>query len=395
MNSKTKNIIVLIAIISILVISSIAIVTKSSNQYNQYIYNYTGNIIETIHEKYPEIEEDIIKNILSDNIKSNNETIKKYGIDEQTIKWTETGAEIKQELLTKLIFIWIIAILVIILMIILNNKKHKRELNMLDEYCKKVIQGIETVKLEEQKEGMYSIVANDIYDMTILLKQKNDELVKNNQNIEKLIADISHQLKTPLTSLNMINDLLYTDLPEEKKKEFLDNMQKELEKIYWLINTLLNIAKLDSKTLILEKEKVKLHEIIEEIKKDFETMCEIRNSKIDIKVDPNTKIYCDKKWTKEALENIIKNALEHGSKNIKITSEQNHIYTQIIIKDDGEGIDKQDLPHIFERFYKSKNSKENSLGLGLAFAKSIIYNQDGDIKVKSKIGEGTSFIIKL
>ena len=136
-------------------------------------------------------------------------------------------------------------------------------------------------------------------------------------------------------------------------------------------------------------------EMLKEIQNNFKAMCEAYNANITVKADKYCNIYCDKKWTEEAISNIIKNAIEHGSKNINITSEENRIFTQIEISDDGEGISEKDINHIFDRFYKSENSKEESLGLGLAFCKSIINNQDGEIKVKSEKNVGTKFIIKL
>lgn len=105
-------------------------------------------------------------------------------------------------------------------------------------------------------------------------------------------------------------------------------------------------------------------------------------------------VFCDRKWTREAVNNIVKNAIEHGAKQVKLCWESNVLYTKLTIADDGEGIDREELPHIFERFYRTKNSKEDSLGLGLAFAKSIILHQDGEIKVQSKKGVGTTFYIK-
>ena len=267
----------------------------------------------------------------------------------------------------------------------------------LEKYCQEIIRGEENLELKTQEEGLDSILKNNIYDMTMMLKEKNKDLQESNQKTDKLIADISHQLKTPLTSLNLMNDLLYTDLPEEKKKEFLDNSSKELEKINWLIKTLLNIAKLDSKTIILKKDFYNAKEMLEEIINNFATMCEVYKSNITLTVKEDNQIYCDKKWTSEAISNIIKNSIEHKGKNIKIQIEENKIYTQITIIDDGEGIFPKDISHIFDRFYKAENSKSESLGLGLAFAKSIIKNQDGEIRVQSKKENNswTKFTIKL
>ena len=178
----------------------------------------------------------------------------------------------------------------------------------------------------------------------------------------------------------------------------MDNAQKELEKINWLVKNILNIAKLDSKTIKLNKKKENAYEILTEIKNNFKPMCEAKNAEIKILSNKKENLVCDKKWTMEAISNIVKNALEHKGKAIEIKVEENNIYTKLKIKDNGEGISKKDITHIFERFYKSENSSNDSLGIGLAFCKSIIDNQNGEIRVKScqeKENSGTEFEIKL
>ncbi len=396
--------------------------------YKESLYNYTNQVVAKIVEKYPDQEEEIIKEIFlndtssenanidsnnledlnnlnnidnmdnSDNSQNSEDILSKYGFDAETIDIENRNFEI----ITKLIFvfsmIFAIGIVGIILVYTIYIRKQNQKLKNLDNYCKEILKGNYVLDLKEEDESDFSKLKNDIYDMTIMLKEKNGLLEKNNKDIEKLIADISHQLKTPLTSLNLINDILYTDLPEEKKIEFLDSSQKELEKINWLIKTVLNIAKLDSKTLILAKNNENAYNLCLEVKNNFKAMCEIHHANIEIVSNKEETINCDKKWTIEAMNNIVKNAIEHGAKNITIKIEENTIYTKIIIRDNGEGIDKEDLGHIFDRFYKAKNSKESSLGIGLAFCKSIIRNQDGDIRVKSSKKEKdtwTEFTIKL
>ncbi len=430
MNTKQKrNLFIYIDTICIIIILLIIFTIYYIQQnYKESLYNYTNQVVAKIVEKYPDQEEEIIKEIFlndtssenanidsnnledlnnlnnidnmdnSDNSQNSEDILSKYGFDAETIDIENRNFEI----ITKLIFvfsmIFAIGIVGIILVYTIYIRKQNQKLKNLDNYCKEILKGNYVLDLKEEDESDFSKLKNDIYDMTIMLKEKNGLLEKNNKDIEKLIADISHQLKTPLTSLNLINDILYTDLPEEKKIEFLDSSQKELEKINWLIKTVLNIAKLDSKTLILAKNNENAYNLCLEVKNNFKAMCEIHHANIEIVSNKEETINCDKKWTIEAMNNIVKNAIEHGAKNITIKIEENTIYTKIIIRDNGEGIDKEDLGHIFDRFYKAKNSKESSLGIGLAFCKSIIRNQDGDIRVKSSKNEKdtwTEFTIKL
>ena len=403
MNTKQKRKlsiyigIILIATI-LLIIFTIYYIQKN---YRESLYLYTNKVISEITKEHPEQEEKIIEEVfLNNSIEEENieDILSKYGFNEENIDIANDNFKSIDKLIFMFSLIFIIGILGIIGLYTIYIRKQNQKLKKLDDYCKEILKGNYLLDLKEQDESDFSKLKNDIYDMTIMLKEKNSLLEKNNKDIEKLIADISHQLKTPLTSLNLINDILYTDLPEEKKKEFLDSSQKELEKINWLIKTVLNIAKLDSKTLILDKKNENAYHLCLEVKNNFKAMCEINQADIEIISNKNETINCDKKWTIEAMNNIVKNAIEHGAKTITIKLEENTMYTKITIRDNGEGIDKEDLGHIFDRFYKAKNSKESSLGIGLAFCKSIIRNQDGDIRVKSSKKEKdtwTEFMIKL
>lgn len=403
MNTKQKRKlsiyigIILIATI-LLIIFTIYYIQKN---YRESLYLYTNKVISEITKEHPEQEEKIIEEVfLNNSLEEENieDILSKYGFNEENIDIVNDNFKSIDKLIFMFSLIFIIGILGIIGLYTIYIRKQNQKLKKLDDYCKEILKGNYLLDLKEQDESDFSKLKNDIYDMTIMLKEKNSLLEKNNKDIEKLIADISHQLKTPLTSLNLINDILYTDLPEEKKKEFLDSSQKELEKINWLIKTVLNIAKLDSKTLILDKKNENAYHLCLEVKNNFKAMCEINQADIEIISNKNETINCDKKWTIEAMNNIVKNAIEHGAKTITIKLEENTMYTKITIRDNGEGIDKEDLGHIFDRFYKAKNSKESSLGIGLAFCKSIIRNQDGDIRVKSSKKEEdswTEFMIKL
>lgn len=398
--SQKIKIILLIVIIVLMLISILFLIFCIQNQYRNDIYNYSNKILTIISEKYPEKEEQIIKDIFSNKNKKSENILEKYGIDKTNLEDLPNLGESNKYYLIGILAVVIFGITGIISVFIYYQNKQNKEIKNLDKYCKDIIKGNGLLELKNQEEGLDGILKNDIYDMTMMLKEKNKTLQENNLKTEKLIADISHQLKTPLTSLNLINDLLYTNLPEEKKRKFLDTSAKELEKINWLIKTLLNIAKLDSRTIKLMCKNHNAKEMLESVKKNFNTMCEIHNAKIFLTVNDKDKIYCDEKWTAEAISNILKNAIEHNGKNIEIRVEENQLYTQFIIQDDGEGISKNDIGHIFERFYKAENSKSESLGLGLAFCRSIIENQQGEIKVesnkqKNQENNWTRFKIKL
>lgn len=389
----------LIIYITILLIISVivsCIVTLSiSNEYKNRLYYFSSVTFSNIKEMYPESEDKIINDIFNNKNSDYSNDLEKYGIDINSIDFSIDFVKFSTFVFF-IFFILIISIFIIFIFIFVRYiRKQDKRISKLSEYSDQVLNNNYNLDIRDNDESNLSILKNKIYDLTVMLKERNLVLESDKKNIEKLIADISHQIKTPLTSLNILNDLMYEDIPNEKKEEFLRNISKELNKIDWLIKNLLNLAKLDSKTLILKKEEINAYNLFLSCKSNFEVVCDIMGINIEIEANMSIRFLGDKKWTSEAINNLIKNSIEHKSKNIKIIANKNAVYTEIIISDDGEGIDKQDIPHIFDRFYKSKNSKSDSMGLGLSFVKSIILNQNGEIKVNSIKDSGTKFVIKI
>ena len=162
----------------------------------------------------------------------------------------------------------------------------------------------------------------------------------------------------------------------------------------WLIIALLKLSKLDANAVEFKKEKIDVSNMIENVVENLSIMAEIRDIQVMFDNKDIVYIQADYNWYKEAISNILKNAIEHARHNVTIKASENKVYTQIEIKDDGMGINKKDMKHIFDRFYKSQNSDENSIGIGLSLSKSIIEAQNGHIYVDSKDGEYTKFIIR-
>lgn len=335
---------------------------------NSWIYRTTEKILET--EDKQEVTD----------------ILKKYGVEESEFHPISMAIDITCIGLLNGILFWGISLY--------DRKQRDKKIREMEQYCEEILAGKETLQLVDNEEGSFSFLNNKVYDITMLLRENNAFLKKSKSELEQFLADISHQLKTPITSLYMVNELLRMDLPQEKKELFLDNMQKDLMKIEWLVKGILNLAKLDSGTVVLKKEEIYIKDLLKEVQERFDVLCEVTGSHIWGEGEEKSKLWCDLHWTKECVCNIVKNAIEHGATEVKFFWEENYIYTMLSIKDNGEGIEKEDLPHIFERFYKSKNAKEDSVGLGLAFAKSIVKYQGGDIEVKSQKEKGTEFLIK-
>lgn len=274
--------------------------------------------------------------------------------------------------------------------------KQSKKIKDLSIYMNNILNNNYSLDIRDYEEGDLSNLKNDIYKMTVKLKEQSDLSLKDKKYLEEVLSDISHQLKTPLTSMYVINDVLLTSkkIEEEKKKEFLIKNRKELERIEWLVTTLLKMSRLDSGSETLKIKEVELGTLMKKVLEPLEIPIELKGQTLKLEYDSKMKLNIDIHWTTEALINILKNAHEHTEENgtITIIAKDTPIYTEIELKDNGSGIRKEDLPHIFERFYKGKENKE-SIGIGLHMAKKIINLEKGEIKAFSN-KEGTTFNIK-
>ncbi|SDJ50605.1 Signal transduction histidine kinase [Lachnospiraceae bacterium G41] len=285
--------------------------------------------------------------------------------------------------------------LVLLAVFFFYTKKRYKKIEQLNDYLVRVLADNEDDEILDQEEGELSILKTNIYKTTSTLKFQKELLTDDKKNLAAAIADISHQLKTPLTSMMVMNDLLVDEQDENKRTEFLQTQSSQLNRMNWLIQTLLKLSKLDAGTIVLKKEDVSSTELIEEAVKPFGIQFDLRNIKFKSDIS-DLIIRCDKNWTVEAIQNIIKNCIEHMDDGGELSVEMvdTNIYTQLTIKDTGCGIAKEDIPHVFERFYKGKNAGKDSVGIGLALSKSIIEGEQGEITVESTEGVGTKFIIK-
>ena len=290
----------------------------------------------------------------------------------------------------------LIAFLLLLTGIKIKDRARKKELEDLNLYMQKICSGNYELAIDDNCEGELSILKNNIYKVILLLRSSNDALKKNKANLADSLADISHQLKTPLTSMTVMCDLLKNEQDEENRKKFLNNIDFQLEKMNWLIITLLKLSKIDAGTVTFKKENYNLLNSVNNSISSFQIIAELKSINIVKKIDENIFVSGDEKWDTEAFSNIIKNCLEHTYDNgmLEISANENSIFTELVIKDNGTGIEEKELKHIFERFYHGKNSSNQSVGIGLALAKTVLQHDQATIDVESKIGQGTTFYIK-
>lgn len=363
--------------------------------FKHVLINNNNMIAGTIIEKYPELEPEIIDAILHGDLKDY-QPLNKYDLDNmESIEKLNVIRDMKHKMWLLQLGYFIGGFILVSIPYIFYLFRMRKKIRVINQDLNRALQDDFVWRLEDYNEGVISNLNNDLHKVIRMLRNYSEALKSDKVELEKTLSDISHQMKTPLTSMYMINEILANDKLDNKRKlELLSKNRKQLERMEWLVSSLLKISRLDSGVITLTKNKIAASELIERAIAPLLIPIEIKNQTLELNIEKIT-FMCDIHWTVEALINIIKNAHEHtpekGTIQIRVT--ENPIYTTIIISDNGVGICKKDLPHIFERFYKG-NENSDSIGIGLNMAKMIIEKQNGTIMVHSKRNKGTTFQIK-
>lgn len=260
-----------------------------------------------------------------------------------------------------------------------------------------ILHGDEKINFDDCEEGELSILQSEISKMTIRLREQTEALQQDKTYLADSIADISHQIRTPLTSINLIVSFLQVnDLTDQRRMELTKGLSVLLSRIDWLISSLIKMSKLDAGTANLRSEMVSVAELVKSAAAPLAIPMELREQELCVAISGSETYTGDLSWSVEAISNILKNCMEHTQRGgrIEISAEENGIYTEIVIRDNGPGIDGEDIPHLFERFYKGKNAGEQSVGIGLALARMIVIQQNGTIKAENGRGGGAVFTLR-
>ncbi len=372
-------------------------IVHQNKVYEKEINSTLVNIIGLIKEEYPNIsDEEIIKILNNEEFsKDGTELLGKYGVSDELVIEKMQDTQAKFIIANVVIVVLCAGSIVCVFAIYLINRKKK--INYLDSYLQKVSNGKYYTELEKESEDELNRLKDSLYKITVMLKEDSESKRLQNEAILNSVANISHQLKTPLTSIQILLDNIIesTDMNEDTRKKFTLEILRQVKGMNFLILALLKLSRLDAGVVEFENKEINLKNLVEDIISDLDVVVDIKQISI-IKNIKDVTITGDYNWNKEAILNIIKNAVEHTreGRNVYIDIDENDVYSKITVTDEGNGIAKKDLKHIFEKFYKATDSDPNSFGIGLALSKSIIEKQNGYISVDSKIGEGTTFIIK-
>ena len=369
-------------------------------EYKTYTKNFNNKIsaiVTLVKGKYPEVTDKEIIEIINSNKQSDDSFFLKYGIDiDNKAVLLENDKSYYTFLIINMSFL-IITIASLCILYFRYNYKRKNDIKDIIKYIEQINRRNYELEIDTISEDELSILKNEIYKTAVMLKEAALNSNKDKLNLKKSLEDISHQLKTPLTSILVLLDNLIDepDMDSSIRNDFIIDIKRNVININFLVQALLKLSKFDANTVHFIKKENDLEMIVKEAIKNVSTLCDLRNINIKLNTLENAKVVCDAKWQIEAITNIIKNAIEHSKDNssIIINIDNNRVYSKIEVIDFGDGISKRDIKHIFERFYKGANATSNSIGIGLALAKTIIEEDRGTIAVESN-ESNTKFTIK-
>lgn len=372
--------------------------------YQMYTANYNRALLQmvaTVQDSDSDVSEQELMEILNTEALESGELevdfVEKYGIDLTTDSLLLANDTAYHRVVAGSLGL-VLAFAAILMGVFLHyNRGKDRELEKITGYIEQINQKNYRLELEELSEDELSILKTEIAKTTVMLKEAAEYAIEEKKKLKDSLSDISHQLKTPLTSMSVLLDNLVDDpeMSPETRQQFLRQMRREITNINFLVQSLLKLSKLDSGTIVFRKESVHVREIVEEAVQNVSALSDLRSVRIELKTVDSDEICCDARWQVEAVTNILKNAVEHSYEGgmVKIEILSNASYVAISIRDYGQGIRPEEEKHLFERFYRGSNASKDSVGIGLALAKAIVEEDHGHISVElSEIG--TRFIVK-
>lgn len=296
-----------------------------------------------------------------------------------------------------LVFLLFISLAVIVLQLVLYRKREKDTAELIS-YLMRVQDRLELPEMSGFREGQFGILQSEIYKLVALLKEQYSNEKKQKKYMADMLSDISHQIKTPMTAITIMNDLLKTpELSEQQRLAYVEKIDSQTERIRWLVKNLLTMSRLEADMLELKSEEMGIEELLVDVLNPLYVLADAKQVELSVDIPEGIRLFCDRKWTAEALSNIVKNCIEHTDSGgeVSVTVLQTNFSTDITVRDTGEGIAKEHLPYIFDRFYRAPGASSDSVGIGLSMSKQLIMRQNGMIEVKSELGVGTEFLVRL
>ena len=395
-DKRLRKLLVSIIITMTLAIASVFLVSSWLNRDLQRQTNeINANLIGYLSETYDLNENDVIAILTEQSTQYSEkgaEILEKYGMNDDVV----VDHSFQNKITAAFAAIILVFTALVFLIVYFYLLRLDSSISNISKYINRLLNKDYALDIIDNDEGSLSALKNDIYKITVMLKEQNEVLKQDKMQLANNLADISHQLKTPLTSMLIMSDLLQNeDLSKADRKKFLEVIRSQLKRIEWLVSSLLKMAKLDAKTVEFKKEKIYADDLILKAVEPVNMLIKDKNQQFILCGD-NPILEIDINWTSEALLNILKNCCEHTPVGGQLKAEifDSVMYTEIVISDNGEGISSKDLPFIFERFYRASKSSDDSVGIGLAMSYSILTSQEASVHVRSRLNVGTAFSIR-
>ena len=357
-------------------------------------------LVAAVREKYPDLsDKEIIDSISSPTDTAETERmLRSYSITKSD--WLALpNEENTAELIISGAVLCLLTGGIVFVILLFYDRRQKKLTAELTDYLSRLNSGKYDMDISSNGEDSFSRLKNEIYRTTVRLREQSERSRQDKINLKNSISDISHQIKTPLTSISVMLDRISNDrdIPDVIKHKLLTDVKYSSNYIISLVQSLLTLSRLDADSITMKHEDVSVGELLGMCRERTEILAELGEVTVKVQDCGNISLKCDKKWMSEAITNILKNCIEHTPSGgyVTMSASQNKLFTEITVRDTGNGIPKNELPHIFERFYKGSCSDENSIGIGLSLAKTIIEKNNGYISVKSNVNEGSCFSLKI
>ena len=400
-NPELKRLLTLFALLLIGLLAAALLLAQAGRyRLKKVILESQASLVGAIIEEHPEAERELIALIMDRDKEASSrgkDTLAKYGLKDDDLEpATPLMKNLFRYQLAGFLLLALLAGAAFAAAALCFLQKQYDQIRGITGYAGEISRGDYNLEIRDNREGDLSILKNEIYKITTLLREQAGALQREKVVLADSLADISHQLKTPLTSLTVLTDLLSENPGKEEKALFLERARSQLQRIEWLVSSLLKLSRLDAGAVTMKKERVSAASLVEKALAALALPLELKALKVRLEGDETAGYTGDFEWSSEALINIIKNCIEHTPEKglLKITFEQNPLYTAIKVADSGAGIAPEDLPHIFNRFYKGKDAAPDQVGIGLAMARAIVEKQGGELSAASEPGRGTEFTIK-
>lgn len=385
-----------------------------THKYKNIENTYIRCIIENVISQYPDFDMEEVAIILNksyDELESSTTSeefysiLRKNGITDNTFYIKDMSDIRNVNIIVSTLIIGVMSVLFIICFYIYLRRR-KNAIVQLQDYMDKISRGNYELEINDNSEDELSSLKNSLYKIMVYMKEQADSARIKKVMLAQSVSDISHQLKTPLTSTQILLDNLNDnpDMEYATRKKFIYEALNQVNGMSWMIVTMLKLSRIDAGVVEFNNETISINKIIEEAVSNLEVIAEIKNVNIEKYIDNynenklnKSDIYIngDYNWNREALQNIIKNAIEHSRHKgtVKINIIDNDVYTAVYITNRGDKLSDQRQKQIFERYYSEAKYEDNSMGIGLPLAKAVIEKQGGYISVESD-DEETVFIVK-